>query len=78
MADVETQPSTLVKSILKGISDTGDADFQRLSFEEEKINVINAISNSVSTAPNDSNDQKPKMSSVKKVTGGMLPISRHS
>ena len=64
----------LVKSILKGISDTADADFQRLTVKEEQSDLINSILNSAGTIPTET-DEKVKMSSIKKVTGGVLPIS---
>ena len=56
-----------VTAILNVISDTADADFQRLTIEEEQSDIINSISNSVGTIPTETNE-KVKMSSVKKVT----------
>ena len=57
----------LDKAILHGISDTADADFQRLTVREEQSDIINSVSNSTGTIPTETNE-KVKMSSVKKVT----------
>ena len=67
----------LVTSILKGISDTADADFQRITVKEEQADLIKSISNSAGTNPTEV-DEKVKVSSIKKVTGGVLPIAYHS
>ena len=75
--DAAFYPVPLVKPMLKGISVTADADVQRITFKEEQSDLINSISNSAGRIPTEA-DEKIKMSSIKKVTGGVLPIAYHS
>ena len=76
--DAAFYPLPLVEAILGGISDTADADHRQKMAEEEQRAMINAVSQSAGTIPVSEDLEAPKMSSVKKVTGGVLPIAYHS
>ena len=76
VADVEMQPYPYGprEGHLEWDPDTAGADFQRLTIEEEQSDIINAISNSAGTIPTET-DEKPNMSSVKKVRAAhRLPL----
>ena len=73
-ADAAFYPIPLIKAILSGIQATRDADQCRIQTVLDRSDLIQSISNSAGTIPHEGNCDEILQSSVKRVTGGVLPI----
>ena len=77
-------PLQLVEAILQSIALTTDHDAKILAsvmgcraMEEERLDSISAVTKAASTIPNVDDDKPVPITSVKKATGGVLPIAYH-
>ena len=83
--DAAFYPLPLVEAIREGIALTADSKAKRSAsliareaMEEEQTSAINAVTKAAGTIPVDSKGKPPTTSSIKKVSGGVLPIAYHS
>ena len=82
--DAAFYPMPLVEAILKGIALTADSDAKIIaslngirSMEENHNDIVNAVTGSSATIPNTKVSNAVPTSSIKRVTGGVLPIAYH-
>ena len=76
--DAAFYPLPLIRAILSGIQATRDADQQRLQLVHDKMNFIQSVTDSAGTVPIDDDFSEALGSSVKRTTGGVLPIGYDS
>ena len=80
--DAAFNPLPFVQPILEGIALTAALNAKRSAsligrqaMEEQQAGVINAVTKAANTIPISSEERPPMTSSIKKVSGGVLPIA---